>query len=93
VVTNFHSTTLQRDKPPTNMGSYNDFPEDAPFWRAPTHRRAPRVLDGWMGLGGHTTAVGRALRGLHQRCFRPPKRADEVKVKPGPTGYRQTATQ
>jgi hypothetical protein len=53
---------LDRDAPPTNMGSYNDFPEDVSFWREPPARRRPRVSEGWCGLGGHTTAVGRMLR-------------------------------
>ena len=72
------NTSLSRTAPPTNMGSYNDFPEEVAFWRAPPDRRKPRVPDGWYGLGGHTTAVGRALRYLHQRYFRPPKRANEI---------------
>ena len=53
---------LARDEPPTNMGSYNDFPEDVSFWREPPARRRPRIPEGWCGLGGHTTAVGRMLR-------------------------------
>jgi hypothetical protein len=53
---------LDRDAPPTNMGSYNDFPEDVSFWSEPPALRRPRILEGRCALGGHTTAVGRMLR-------------------------------
>ena len=62
--------SLARDAPPSNMGSYNDFPEDVSFWREPPARRRPRIPEGWCGLGGHTTPVGRMLRHLHKTVTR-----------------------